>query len=152
MKINVKRIPAGGEDLCGEEPAAMMELREEDVAFEEPVRYALHAQIQNNALLVTGWLATPVTLRCSRCLKQFQQRIQVGRFVVHHELSGEDFVDLTAQMREDIILELPQRALCEEACKGLCASCGADLNVERCQCQPTGGRMEWHALDGLKLK
>ncbi len=152
MKVNVKRIPDGGEELCGEAPAEVMELREEDVAFEEPVRYDLHAQIQNNALLVTGSLATPVTLRCSRCLKLFRQPLRVARFVFHQELTGEDFVDLTAHIREDIILELPQRALCEEACKGLCPTCGSDLNVTRCQCQPARGRMEWHALDGLKFK
>ncbi len=152
MKVNVKRIPDGGEELHGEESAAVMELQEEDVAFEDPVRYSLHAQIQNNALLVTGTLTTPATLRCSRCLKLFRQPLRVAQFVFHQELTGEDFVDLTANIREDIILELPQRALCEEACKGLCPTCGADLNVKRCQCQPVRGSLEWHALDSLKLK
>jgi uncharacterized protein len=152
MKINVKRIPLDGEDLSGEEPAAIMELQESDVQFHDPIEYDFHAQIQHNALLVTGKLSTPAKLRCSRCLKLFTQPVRVAQFVFHQELHGEDFVDLTANIREDIILELPQRALCDEACKGLCPVCGVDLNVTRCQCKPVRGSAQWHALDSLKLK
>src|SRR5438552_3009524 len=103
MKINVKRIPADGESLSGSEPASVMELDEPDVRFQHTVAYNLHAQIQNNALLVTGKLETPVTLRCSRCLKTVEQPLKVAQFVFHQELAGEDFVDLTANIREDII-------------------------------------------------
>ncbi len=152
MKINVKRIPVDGEDLSGEEPGSIMEIEEPDVQFTRPVKYDFHAQIQNNALLVTGSLTTPVKLRCGKCLKLFDQALRVANFVFHQELQGEDFVDLTANIREDIILELPQRAICDEACKGLCPSCGVDLNVTRCQCQPVRGSVQWHALDSLKLK
>jgi uncharacterized protein len=49
-------------------------------------------------------------------------------------------VDLTANMREDIILELPQRALCAEDCKGLCPHCGKDLNKGLVPMQTVGGR------------
>jgi len=152
MKINVKRIPPDGETLNGADPSSIMDLDEADVHFEHEVGYMLLAQIQGNALLVTGRISTPATLRCSRCLRIFEQPLQVKQFVFHQELHGEDFVDLTAQMREDIILELPQRALCAEDCKGLCPHCGKDLNQGPCRCKQSGGDLRWHPLDNLNLK
>jgi uncharacterized protein len=152
MIINVKRIPPDGETLSGSDPSSIMDLEEPDTRFEHDVAYELLAQIQGNALLVTGWLSTPATLRCSRCLQVFDLPLRVDQFVFHQELQGEDFVDLTANMREDIILELPQRALCAEDCKGLCPHCGKELNKGSCRCKPSEGDLRWHALDNLKLK
>jgi len=152
MKINVKRIPVGGETLQGVEPAAIMELDEPDVRFLREITYDFFAQIQGKALLVTGTLATAATLRCSRCLTVFDLPLHVSQFVFHEELHGEDFVDLTANVREDILLELPQRALCEQDCKGLCPSCGKNLNEGHCRCEPSQVELRWHALDQLKLK
>lgn len=152
MRINVKRIPAGGEQLQGVEPAAIIDWVDEDVAFTAEVEYDLHVQIRNNALLVTGQLTTPVRLRCSRCLNHFAQHLRVEEFVVHRELTGEDFVDLTENIREDIILQLPQRALCRPDCPGLCPHCGTDLTTGACQCAPARVDLRWHALDQIKLK
>ena len=152
MKINVKRIPIEGETLQGSEPNTIMELEEEDIRFQHDVEYDLFAQVQSGALLVTGRLQTPATMRCSRCLVTFELPLRVKRFVFHQELGGEDFVDLTANIREDIILELPQRALCEPGCKGLCPTCGMNLNEGRCQCAPKAGDQRWQALDQIKLR
>ena len=152
MKINVKRIPVDGEDFKGSESPEILELSDADVAFERPVAFELHAQMQGRSLLVTGRLRTEATFRCSRCLRVFRQALVVGQFVVLQELSGEDFVDLTPQMREDIILELPQRALCQPDCKGLCAVCGRDLNEGVCGCKVEKEDLRWQALSRLKLK
>src|SRR5579862_8572726 len=152
MKINVKRIPEDGESLVGSDPPSIMDLDEPETHFKQDVDYNLHAQLQGNALLVTGKLSTPVSLRCSRCLNNFDLPLKVDQLVFHQELQGEDFVDLTPQMREDIILELPQRALCSEDCKGLCPHCGKDLNKGPCRCRQSAGDLRWHALDDLNLK
>ena len=151
MKVNVKRIPIQGEMLRGAEPASIMDLDEPNIHFLREVEYDLLAQVQGNALLVTGKLRTPATLRCSRCLRIFDQVLQVQQFVFHQELHGEDFVDLTANIREDIILELPQRALCDQDCKGLCPRCGQNLDEGACQCEPSQDDLRWHALDQLKF-
>jgi uncharacterized protein len=153
MKINVKRIPDGGETLRGAEPAAILELEDPNIRFEEEIEYDLHAQVRGNVLLVTGTLRAPIAARCGRCLKTLELPLAVQDFVFHHELRGEDFVDLTENIREDILLQLPQRTLCNPDCKGLCAVCGQDLNVRRCSCEQArkfSGR--WSKLDELKLK
>ena len=153
MKINVRRIPEGGEILRGTESAAILDLEDTDVRFEKEIEYELQAQVQGGALLVTGTLRTPATARCGRCLKKLKLPLVVQDFVFHHELHGEDFVDLTENIREDILLQLPQRTLCSPDCKGLCLVCGQDLNVRRCSCeQPRKFSGRWSKLDELKLK
>ena len=153
MKINVRRIPESGEILRGTESAAILDLDDPNVRFEKEIEYELHAQVQGNALLVTGTLRTPAAARCGRCLKTLKLPLVVQDFVFHHELHGEDFVDLTENIREDILLQLPQRTLCSPGCKGLCPACGQDLNVRRCSCeQPRKFSGLWNKLDELKLK
>ncbi len=45
-------------------------------------------------------------------------------------------LDLSAWARDGIVLELPEKILCREDCAGLCAGCGANLNVATCTCGP----------------
>jgi uncharacterized protein len=44
-------------------------------------------------------------------------------------------VDIEAIAREAVILALPGQVLCAPKCKGLCAQCGRDLNLEDCGCR-----------------
>ncbi len=44
-------------------------------------------------------------------------------------------LDLGDMLREQFYLALPMRPLCRPDCQGLCPQCGADRNVEACQCQ-----------------
>ncbi len=39
------------------------------------------------------------------------------------------------EAKNQIILEFPDRFLCDEDCKGLCPICGCNLNVESCDCE-----------------
>lgn len=43
-------------------------------------------------------------------------------------------VDVTPAVREELALRLPAFPLCRPECRGLCATCGADLNAGPCQC------------------
>ena len=46
---------------------------------------------------------------------------------------------------------VPLKTVCREDCKGLCPSCGSNLNVESCDCQPVPDA-RWSALKDLKDK
>jgi uncharacterized protein len=41
-------------------------------------------------------------------------------------------IDLDPVVREQVLLALPVSVLCREECKGLCATCGQDLNEKDC--------------------
>ncbi len=52
-------------------------------------------------------------------------------------------------VREQVLLTLPGRTLCQEDCKGLCAHCGQNLNEASCNCAQTVVDPRWNALAGL---
>jgi uncharacterized protein len=45
-----------------------------------------------------------------------------------------DRLELVEMLREQIILATPMQPLCREDCRGLCPTCGQDLNERRCDC------------------
>ena len=54
-------------------------------------------------------------------------------------------LDLRPAVREQWLLSAPSFVQCRDDCKGLCATCGADLNAGECRCPPkTDSR--WDAL------
>lgn len=91
-------------------------------------------------------------LRCSRCLREIPWDLDLDyaeEYVHRNELDpGEDLegrdvrvgvydgeeIDLTEGLEEQILLALPLRSLCDEACRGLCPRCGRDLNEGPCGC------------------
>jgi uncharacterized protein len=53
-------------------------------------------------------------------------------------------------LREQVLLSLPVRTLCQPDCKGLCPRCGENLNVGACSCEETRSDPRWEALHGLR--
>jgi uncharacterized protein len=60
-------------------------------------------------------------------------------------------IDLAPALREQILLAVPPSPLCDEACKGLCPSCGKDLNAGDCGCVKTTLDPRWAALKSIQL-
>jgi len=85
---------------------------------------------------------TAVSGPCQRCLGDADLTVHVRgvEYVSHGEWRGEDeaeegyvassIVDVGRWARDLIAEALPPKLLCREACRGLCAQCGADLNAD----------------------
>jgi uncharacterized protein len=106
-------------------------------------------------------------LCCARCLKEFvfgfsesfavallpvssapqEDETQLGRDELDVRFFEAPEVDLVEVATEQLLLALPMKPLCGEACKGLCPRCGADLNQGRCAC-PAQGDERWVPLRG----
>jgi len=67
----------------------------------------------------------------------------------YYEKSGLPLEDV---VREQVLLTLPGRILCREACKGLCPQCGTDRNASDCGCTESTGDPRWGALAGFTPK
>ena len=52
-------------------------------------------------------------------------------------------------VREQVLLSLPPRTLCQQDCKGLCPRCGQNLNSAICSCDEAASDARWNALAGL---
>lgn len=62
------------------------------------------------------------------------------------------FVELDPVVREGLLLAVPAYPVCNEACKGLCVRCGANLNDRECGCDRRVPDPRWAALDKLKAQ
>jgi uncharacterized protein len=153
MKIMVARIPEEGSTYEGSDPGAIMELDADPfVRVEGDVQYALYAQQVSHELIVRGTLAVTLGLQCTRCAEFFSTTVTDSDFLRAYPASEEtDSVDISPDMREDLLLCIPTFPVCSEGCKGLCDQCGADLNKGSCGCSAAEGPGPWSALDNLDL-
>lgn len=62
-----------------------------------------------------------------------------------------DEIDLAPLIAEQVILALPTQPLCAENCRGLCASCGTNLNRESCACASPKGDPRMAVFRTLKV-
>lgn len=159
IRINTARIEEEGLFLEGEEDSAILELESTGAVPVEvlsDIQYQLNASMVEKDLLVTGSAFVSIRTICCRCLKEIEMKVGKKDVCIFREKVAEEIVDITDEIREDILLEMPGRFLCKKDCKGLCV-CGADLNTEACRCgkkkksAPPKEDHTWDALDGLDL-
>jgi uncharacterized protein len=152
--VDVARLGKGGEWLRGETAPELLELGESE--FVTPVggmAYALRVELIGSELLVRGEVRQRLTCVCSRCAERFDAEAADTEFVRSFETNAAtDFVDLTEEVREAIILALPGYPVCREACRGLCMTCGANLNKTACRCREKGRDDRWAALGELDIE
>lgn len=160
IRINTADIGPDGLEVNGTENAAFLEL---DTAGGFPcevlgdVQYRLHASLAGRDLLVTGSAKVRIKSQCALCLKEIILDAGSDKICIFREKVPEEIVDITEDIREDILLAVPDRFKCSESCRGLCPGCGADLNTESCRCkkkkrtQSFGEDHTWDALSGLKF-
>jgi uncharacterized protein len=55
-------------------------------------------------------------------------------------------------LREQVLLSLPARTLCQPDCKGLCPRCGVNRNETACSCDTGPSDPRWEALAGLSSR
>lgn len=150
IRIETTQIGENGYAVAGEEPGDLLELEQDPVARAAgPIQYDLAVEAAGQELVVRGTVAAPLRLRCSRCAQFFSTTARVSSFLHAYEWAEHpEFLDVSADVREDLLLEIPGFPLCHEGCKGLCAQCGQDLNEGTCGCRPPeGGPSPWSALE-----
>lgn len=153
MKILVARIPEEGSEYTGQEPGSVMNVDgDQFIRNPQAMEYSLYAQRVSDELVVRGKLEVGVDLQCARCSEFFSTTVTVSDFLrAYPAPDGTDSVDITDDLREEILLHVPGFAVCGEECKGRCPSCGIDLNKGSCECKAEEGPSAWSALDGLNL-
>ena len=105
--------------------------------------------VRNEAgvLKMEAELTTDMLCQCARCLKEFTRHVVMPvTAVIADELQDEDnpdifllngdSLDLDEVISTVFVLNVDQRQLCSEDCKGLCDKCGKNLNEGPCSCVP----------------
>ncbi|HSQ40327.1 MAG TPA: DUF177 domain-containing protein, partial [Anaerolineales bacterium] len=94
-------------------------------------------------LLVTGGFRGTLTTECVRCLCEFDHTVrwEMTEMYAFNEKSVTDSglilpddaqIDLAPLVRDYALTEVPISPVCKPDCKGLCPTCGQDLNKEDC--------------------
>jgi uncharacterized protein len=108
-------------------------------------------------------------LECSRCLAGYPFDVREdftllltkrtapagGEIALAGEQLDEYFYDepvipVAPIAEERIQMAVPMKPLCREECRGLCATCGEDLNVTECGCAAQAEDPRWEPLRLLK--
>jgi uncharacterized metal-binding protein YceD (DUF177 family) len=160
LQVNLRQLETRELRLEGDLPVAELDLEQLDELMQpiDSLHYKLMVQQVEKGLLVQGELALPLACECARCLRPFRSAVQIPGYCVLLSWEGEDpvvvrhdCVDLTPQLREDIVLALPQRPLCEPECAGL-----ADRSSSSSEASNDPGRSgppasAWTTLNKLDL-
>lgn len=119
---------------------------------------------------VRGTIGADVLIDCTRCLEPIAKHFDIAFRAIFVDSSEENTdseaeigdeqldeslvedgkVDMAEVVREQILLALPEQIFCREDCKGLCAKCGASLNLIDCKCADDEIDPRWAALKNLK--
>jgi len=162
MIIDVSSLDRAHGRVTGE-----VDTRIEDPASGEstvPCRVVVEYRQTSGTFYFHGAVSGVMETVCHRCLDPVSIPIE-GDFDLMvrrgaHDLGGaeevvtlapnEHEVSLDSYVQETVVVNAPMIVVCGEDCKGLCATCGANLNRSPCSCAPRRDE-RWDDLRRLKL-
>ena len=154
MFIDLNRIGAKGLLLDDRVELDEKLLIEDDSFFLESVAYNIHLTREREKVKARGRIKTKISLRCVYCLENFQLPVDSDFDIIlfpvgslddnHSALSPDEMeyiffdgeeIDLEKILMEQVNLFIPYNPTCSPLCKGICPSCGTNLNYEDCRCE-----------------
>ena len=148
MKIDVSIIAKNSGtslNIMFNENIADLKTYDDGFEFNNPVEFSGQLVNVSGVFKLSGYLKTGYIVKCYRCLKDIkgEMDLEIKEDFVNAEKSTdpEDYtyegnaIIIDKALKDNIILNLPMKQICAESCKGLCALCGADLNIESCGCK-----------------
>lgn len=136
MKIELRQLTEGQQVILREalDPSGL------DLEV-EGIRVVSQIEIMAEVIKIQDTLDARVSLNarasalCSRCLADVIIKISKGFRQAYPVATQDTFIDITDDIRQEIILNYPLKPLCMISCKGLCSKCGKNLNEGPCDCE-----------------
>ena len=130
MKIDVSRIPEAGLTLDAAYDPAALEMNQDGVQV-DGLHLRGRATKEARELFVSAEITCRLTMTCARCLEPVRSDGATD-VLLHYDTSRQVVVDITDDVRQEVMLDYPLTAVCRPDCRGLCARCGANLNQGCC--------------------
>lgn len=170
MRIRLSEVSPHGNHY---EIVEKIDFVEQDrVLLEQPVhaKCCLTKKDQNKVTL-TGTVHAEMGVCCDRCLELYTKDVESDFQVIFEmsehdswhvkdlECTAEDLdiialdapeIDLFDILRQQLFLSLPVKRICNTHCKGICADCGINLNLETCICSQARSSSPFAVLSKLK--
>jgi uncharacterized protein len=154
MYIEIDQISPKG--LVLNDSVALTEdmLLEDESFFLDEIVYNIHLNRDGSKIRARGRIKTMISIPCVNCLEPFDLKIDSSFDIIlfpaeliemtNASLTSDDMeyiffegdrIDLMKILMEQVNLFIPYKPVCSPDCRGLCPSCGANLNNESCQCE-----------------
>ncbi len=134
MKIDINQIPPEGLILKEDINVAALDLETEVVKFLGPLSIKADILKISNAVEVALNLKGIICLSCGRCLGDFDINLDKDLKWYYPVEKSQKIIDLSDDIRQEIMLDYPVKPLCRADCQGLCLKCGHNLNESKCNC------------------
>jgi uncharacterized protein len=176
MKISVDEVPQSPKEVHFSESLDQLnqtyrQSKNRDFRFPSHLNVDLVYYRSGQDIFFSGRFDGRFTGCCGRCLEAYNFTLDTEfEFVLTphssktvrraEELRREDLglsyystdeIDLAPLIAEQVMLALPTRPLCSDNCRGLCVSCGVNLNRETCSCSTTAGDPRMAIFRNLKV-
>jgi uncharacterized protein len=138
----------------------------------EPLKGQVELLRTKDGVLVRAHIQLVEPETCSRCLQPLKETlsidfeeefmatvdVQTGQALSENldedafRIDQNHLLDLTEAVRQYREASAEMQPLCRPDCKGLCPTCGKDLNTGKCDCNAIPEESPWAALAGLLPK
>jgi uncharacterized protein len=163
FRINISNLSEGIHEYFFEAEPSKIGL---DERFTSTVKVKAKLDKSLHQILVLADVHAGADFICDRCLADFCRHLDTGYSMVYiqrdrstvdakkeeeiHVLSSDaNYIDLDEDVRQYVLLTVPQKLLCREECQGLCPTCGVNRNCENCACCVQVADSRWDTLKKL---
>jgi uncharacterized protein len=125
----------------------------------------LRMESVSEGVLVSAQVHAPLVGECGRCLREISDTLDVSfqeLYAYEHSTTDEttdedevgrmqgDLIDLEPELRDAVVLALPNHPLCRADCPGLCPECGVQWDELPADHSHRQVDPRWAALDQLQ--
>jgi uncharacterized protein len=170
LLLDISRMREARDRIERTFPPEAFDLGSELFHLAEPVALTVDISRDNEQFRLVGRVKTTLEMPCGRCLEPVRTGLDEPfdvLYLPHAKNTGEGELELedddltTAYYRDHVIdlgqlmleqfqFAVPMKPLCQPGCRGLCPTCGINLNTATCECRPVWEDPRLAALRDLK--
>jgi uncharacterized metal-binding protein YceD (DUF177 family) len=114
LQAHRAHIPHDGSvQVAGDLDPAILNLEDTEWTAKSPIRFSVEISLSGGDIYGLGYAALDLTATCVKCLEEFSSALEIPDLALHKEADGRELVDLTDELREDILLILPSHPRCD---------------------------------------
>lgn len=157
MELDISKIRSKtGSEKSFDLEQPVEDIKEKKIHFLQPVHVQGKIRNLDGTLYLEGEADILIERICDRCLSSYKQplriRIEENFYPEYKKIDDIDFFKtynrnqlvLDQTVHDGVLLNIHINSICKEDCRGICPTCGKDLNEGSCSCETetTDPRME----------
>ena len=165
MVVDLRRVDEGEDHFSWSLQPADLGVGDDDLRVDGALTAVVEVRRGENILDVSSRVTGRVLHDCARCgesvARELDESLRLIAEEAEHATLGDESedvitfegeeLDVTAPLRDVVMVATPMVVHCRPDCQGLCPQCGVNRNQESCSCDSTVVDPRWQALgDALR--